>query len=91
MVKNDDDVDEDQMGEERTHPWSTHHISLSNLNFLHTSRGKCFGLAIKVGSEPLLTLFGVHHRLASSVAVAPLVSQTKPLKRCGNGKLSKTS
>ena len=42
MVKNDDDVDEDQMGEERTHPWSTHHISLSNLNFLHTSRGKYF-------------------------------------------------
>ena len=39
MVKNDDDVDEDQMGEERTHPWSTHHISLSNLNFFtHQSR-----------------------------------------------------
>ena len=56
MVKNDDDVDEDQMGEERTHPWSTHHISLSNLNFLHTSRGKCFGLAIRKGSGSIFLL-----------------------------------
>ena len=51
MVKNDDDVDEDQMGEERTHPWCTHHISLSNLNFLHTSRCKYFGLAIRTFAD----------------------------------------